>query len=99
MSEKLQEFIEVPQQFVRDGRQVCLNTILSMYELICFQFIMRCNKPTEKGLLHWLSNTLFSSITHRIPSNLQGSGSWFCSHGFHRLFREAYSYSNVCVFS
>ena len=25
MSEKFQEFIEVPQQFVRDGRQACLN--------------------------------------------------------------------------
>jgi len=25
MSEKFQEFIEVPQQFIRDGRQACLN--------------------------------------------------------------------------
>lgn len=32
---------------------------------------------------------------HRIRPNLQGSRCWLCRHGFHRLFREAYSYPNV----
>lgn len=29
---------------------------------------------------------------------MQGSSSWFRSHGFHRLLREAHSHSNVCIF-
>jgi hypothetical protein len=37
MSEKLQEFIEVPQQFVRDGRQACLNIFhVAFYENYLF---------------------------------------------------------------
>ncbi|KAI0068131.1 protein translocase SEC6 [Artomyces pyxidatus] len=32
MSEKIQEFIEIPQEFVRDGNQ----------------FLIRCTKPSQK---------------------------------------------------
>ncbi|KAF8347097.1 protein translocase SEC6 [Amanita rubescens] len=35
MSEKLREFMEVPQQFVRDGNQ----------------FVTRCTKPSQKEFL------------------------------------------------
>ncbi|KAG8925834.1 Sec61p translocation complex subunit [Tulasnella sp. 418] len=35
MSEKLQEYLEVPQQFVREGNQ----------------FITRCTKPTQKEFI------------------------------------------------
>ncbi|TFY69986.1 hypothetical protein EVJ58_g109 [Rhodofomes roseus] len=36
MSEKLKEFTEIPQEFVRDGKQ----------------FLVRCTKPSQKGRLH-----------------------------------------------
>jgi hypothetical protein len=54
MSEKLKEFIDIPQQFVRDGNQVsvpqfilepCLLTTSSR------QFLTRCTKPSQKGAL------------------------------------------------
>ncbi|KAJ7786501.1 hypothetical protein B0H16DRAFT_1708660 [Mycena metata] len=34
MSDKVREFVEVPQQFIRDGSQ----------------FLTRCTKPSDKGL-------------------------------------------------
>ncbi|KAF9654214.1 protein translocase SEC6 [Thelephora ganbajun] len=36
MSDKIKEFLEVPQQFIRDGNQ----------------FLTRCTKPTQKEYLH-----------------------------------------------
>ncbi|TFY80024.1 hypothetical protein EWM64_g3989 [Hericium alpestre] len=35
MSEKLKEFVEIPQEFVHDGRQ----------------FLVRCTKPSQKEFL------------------------------------------------
>jgi hypothetical protein len=43
MSEKLQEFIEVPQQFVRDGRQVRLiifHVVLSEHSLFAVHYTL-----------------------------------------------------------
>ena len=53
MSDKLKEFIEVPQQFIREGNQVGFAiSKLSEHPKLTFrdlQFLIRCTKPTRKG--------------------------------------------------
>ena len=51
MSDKIREFIEVPQQFIRDGNQVLLSLKSLTPLLIDIQFLTRCTKPSQKGLL------------------------------------------------
>lgn len=53
MSEKLKEFVEIPQEFVRDGKQVCRapeETPESYLTQGNKQFLTRCTKPTQQGL-------------------------------------------------
>ncbi|THH28047.1 hypothetical protein EUX98_g6143 [Antrodiella citrinella] len=38
MSEKLKEFAEIPQEFIKDGNQ----------------FLIRCTKPSQKGVFYGL---------------------------------------------
>jgi protein transport protein SEC61 subunit gamma-like protein len=52
MSEKLKEFIDIPQQFVRDGNQVSVVqlTIENLGDFFFLhQFLTRCTKPSQKG--------------------------------------------------
>ena len=52
MSDKIREFIEVPQQFIRDGNQVCLWCYLCpvfLLKKVLPQFLTRCTKPSQKG--------------------------------------------------
>ena len=53
MSDKIREFIEVPQQFIREGNQVCeLSTAIARIPLMSFfKFLTRCTKPSQQGLL------------------------------------------------
>ena len=51
MSDKIREFIEVPQQFIRDGNQVLLSFKSLTPLLTVIQFLTRCTKPSQKGLL------------------------------------------------
>ena len=59
MSDKIREFIEVPQQFIREGNQVSgLSTaILRILLTNFFQFLTRCTKPSQQG---------FSSCLHHV---------------------------------
>lgn len=51
MSDKVREFVEIPQQFVRDGNQV--RTLAPPTHRVLtyssFQFLTRCTKPSQKG--------------------------------------------------
>ena len=49
MSEKVKEFVEIPQQFLRDGNQVCFVADLVILDADRLQFITRCTKPSQKG--------------------------------------------------
>ena len=52
MSEKIQEFLEVPQEFIQEGNQVChpaLALIPPPSYFILLQFLVRCTKPSRKG--------------------------------------------------
>lgn len=49
MSEKVKEFVEIPQQFLRDGNQVSFFAALESLLFIGIQFITRCTKPSQKG--------------------------------------------------
>ena len=52
MSEKLKEFIDIPQQFVRDGNQVSVTQLACPWSSLISstrQFLTRCTKPTQKG--------------------------------------------------
>lgn len=52
MSEKLKEFVEIPQEFIKDGQQVCLQLVcfMQVFSLDVFpQFLTRCTKPSQKG--------------------------------------------------
>lgn len=51
MSDKIREFIEVPQQFIRDGNQVCqMSGTARTLQTNSFQFLTRCTKPSQQGL-------------------------------------------------
>jgi hypothetical protein len=56
MSDKIKEFVEIPQQFVRDGKQVqhIFSVDLQTYLMMLWQFITRCTKPSQTGLLHFV---------------------------------------------
>ncbi|KAI0001677.1 secE/sec61-gamma protein [Russula vinacea] len=45
MSEKLQEFIEVPQEFIREGNQARHSAIALP------PFLIRCTKPSRKEFI------------------------------------------------
>jgi hypothetical protein len=51
MSDKIREFIEIPQQFIRDGNQVCQVKCFEHSTDNAFQFLTRCTKPSQQGLL------------------------------------------------
>lgn len=99
MSEKIKEFVEVPQQFVREGNQVsllhsssCLIFLSTSFE----QFLARCTKPSWKGSY---SVSRFHdpdlNIPPRIHPNFKSCRCWICSYGLHRLLCEANSHSYV----
>ena len=52
MSEKIQEFLEIPQEFVREGNQVrrFRPCNAKMFLSLPTQFLVRCTKPSQKGL-------------------------------------------------
>ena len=52
MSEKIQEFLEVPQEFVREGNQVRYPIFGHSHHIPHKppQFLVRCTKPSRKGL-------------------------------------------------
>lgn len=64
MSEKLKEFTDIPQEFVRDGRQVRVDSppLAVARPHAPPQFLTRCTKPSQKG--DCLSNTHTVSIAH-----------------------------------
>lgn len=97
MSDKIREFIEVPQQFVQDGNQVF--TVISKFKvksqsrLFSFWHVaqslhkkVRSNTNKFKALVH---------TAHRIPPDLQGSCGGICCDGIYRLLCQAYSHTNV----
>lgn len=66
MSDKFREFIEIPQQFVRDGNQVCFfshSSISTAFSVFTPQFLTRCTKPSDKGAK--ISQLVFSLEIHR----------------------------------
>ena len=97
MSEKIKEFIEVPQQFVRDGNQVRALSLPRVEAHPLLQFITRCTKPSSKGSYSEAHATLYSllSLSLRVRSDMQSSRYWLRSHGFHRLLRQTHPYSYV----
>jgi hypothetical protein len=54
MSEKIREFIEVPQQFIRDGNQVCsciVSALLSLLNIAIPSVPYTLHKTFTKGLV------------------------------------------------
>ena len=50
MSDKIKEFAEIPQEFLRDGRQVRLFQAIGQATAdFRTQFLTRCTKPTPTG--------------------------------------------------
>lgn len=100
MSEKLKEFIDIPQQFVRDGNQVCscLQPLENVPQMMPLQFLTRCTKPSQKGLSNSdvQSHFILTSLP-RVYPNFQGSRHWFCGHGFHRLLRQVDPHPDVSL--
>ena len=100
MSDKVKEFIEIPQEFVKDGQQVSLSSTSRSDPCspATVQFLTRCTKPSYKGEYTTCSECPSSMLikeTNRIYSDLQGCSCWLRRHGFHRLLREAHPHSDV----
>ena len=52
MSDKIQEYIDIPRQFVKEGHQVRWNSVHNENRWLTWdspQFINRCTKPTQTG--------------------------------------------------
>ena len=100
MSDKIREFIEVPQQFIRDGNQVhsyIFSTLASLLTIAVPSVPYALHKTFTKGLVASFPQSLIDTqtICARILSNLQGSSSWLCSHGLHWILCETNPHPNV----
>lgn len=97
MSDKVREFVEIPQQFVRDGSQVRLVSpgFPPLRPVLTFlKFLTRCTKPSDKGLFSPGPFGPFSSC-HRVHSDLQGRRRWFRRHGVHWLLCQTHPHPDV----
>ena len=96
MSDKFREFIEVPQQFIRDGNQVLLSFMSFYLFAHSYSVPYTLHKTFTEGFALTLYRRRVTNWLSRIPTDLQGSPCRFCSNGFYWLFRQAHPYSNVC---
>jgi len=49
MSEKIQEFLEVPQEFIREGNQVCHpHLTLALFPSYFYSFLFGAQNPLKK---------------------------------------------------
>ncbi len=103
MPEKLQEFLDVPQEFVREGNQVRHSAVarprlpLSTFHSSLFD----AQNPLEKVFnLVFISHKctyLYAASTRRICPDFQGCRDRFRCHGVYWLLGKAHSYSHVSV--
>lgn len=98
MSDKIREFLEVPQQFFRDGNQVrpplLVQNIAPTYPCSSLHVAQNLLRRVGYSCIS-MSAPMQTHPLCRIRSNLQGSSGRICSHGFHRVLCETNSYSNV----
>ncbi len=55
MSDKVREFVEIPQHFLKEGNQVSRPPPANVgnvaeHLLALLQFLTRCTKPSQKGM-------------------------------------------------
>ena len=102
MSEKLQEFLEVPQEFIHEGNQVRHSAVAPAASLITLRsFLFDAQNPLEKvfepvSLLYKCTH-LHTTSTRRIYPDFQGSRDRFRRHGIYWLLSKAHSYPYVSV--
>lgn len=91
MSDKVREFIEVPQEFFHDGKQVCLLTVSSSNQPLTILLVLdTVYKTFAKGSAFSMTIQHFRRLNLskcRVHPNLQGSRYWFRRHGFYWLLR------------
>ena len=97
MSDKIKEFLEVPQQFVREGNQVCWHVRKASTQLIATVPCSLHKTLAERSATQDLAFNFLLLL--RVYTNIQGSRSWIRSYGLHWILCQADSYSNVCSFS
>jgi hypothetical protein len=92
MSEKIQEFIEVPQEFIREGNQVRHSAIDFHWCLIrhtFHSFLFDAQNPLEKVYPILIIMPVHIFMRHfdarRIYSDFQGCRNRFRCHGIYRL--------------
>lgn len=106
MSEKIKEFLEVPQDFIREGNQVRHSAVPhppspSILLNPLRSFLFDAQNPLEK--VFELVSSLYKCIhlhaasTRRICPDFQGCRDRFRRHGVHWLLGKAHSYSYVSV--
>jgi hypothetical protein len=104
MSEKIQEFLEIPQEFIRDGNQVrhlalAYSTAPPSYT---YSFSCGAQNPLKKVIPPSFSSSpspplMCFFLSYRILSDFQGCCDRFCCHGFHRLLSQAHSHPHVSI--
>lgn len=99
MSEKVKELMEIPQEFLRDGNQVCVYSVHFSTRLSVMTVLGAVHKTVSERCLETFRpfRGLVQQIhlSPRIRPNLQGRCYWIRCHGFHWILREAYSHSDV----
>jgi hypothetical protein len=98
MSEKLKEFVQIPQEFVVEGNKVGYIVVVNSAQQPAHTFAVpdTVHQTVTEGLApHPAFSCHANRFVSRVCGYLQGSRHRFCCHGIHRLLRQAYPYSHV----
>ena len=108
MSDKVREFVEIPQHFLKEGNQVSCPPPAKCRNVAEYLLALLSSSPAAQSLHRrvcdhkillqlqspWVA-VLTSPCAGRIPPNLKGSRNWLRRYGFHRLFCQADTYPYV----